>query len=95
MGAKFIGYERIAGEKSKKTGQPYDFTKLYCIDDTNKDIVGYQPVEIFLNTEELTASVGKDFFHLPDILNSDVQFTFGFINGKPQIDGFTVKAGTK
>lgn len=91
MGAKFVGYQRIAGEKSKKTGQPYDFTKLHCIDDKNKDVVGYEPVDIMVQTDELTENVGTDFFHLKDILNSEVKFEFDFINGQPRVTGFTVK----
>ena len=61
---KVIGYQRIAGEKSKKTGQPYDYTKIYLIDNSNPDVAGYEPVEIFLSTDELKQNTGVDFMHL-------------------------------
>lgn len=91
MGVKFVGYQRIAGEKSKKTGQPYDFVNLHCIDDSNSNVAGYEPITISVTTEELTEKVGKDLYHLADILNSEVVFNLGFVNGRPRIDGFTVK----
>ena len=91
MSAKFIGYQRIKGDKSKKTGQPYDFTNLYCLDDSNAGCVGSEPVTISVTTEELDVHTSKDFFHLNELLNKEIVFTFGLAYGKPRINGFIPK----
>lgn len=85
---KVIGYQRIAGEKSKKTGQPYDYTKIYLIDNSNPDVSGYEPVEIFLSTDELKQNTGVDFLHLAEVINNPVKLDFSFVSGRPRAIGF-------
>lgn len=85
---KVVGYQRIAGEKSKKTGQPYDFTKIYLIDNSNPDVAGYEPVEISVNTDELKQNTGVDFMHLAEVVDKPVKLDFAFISGKARAIGF-------
>lgn len=85
---KVIGYQRIAGEKSKKTGQPYDFTKIYLIDNSNPDVAGYEPVEISVTTDELKQKTGVDFMHLADVVDKPVKLDFAFVSGKARAIGF-------
>lgn len=88
MSTKVIGYQRIAGERSKKTGQPYDYTKIFAIDNSNPKTAGYEPVEIFLATEDLKANTGFDFMHLGDAIDKPIKLDFSFVNGRPAATGF-------
>lgn len=85
---KVIGYQQIAGEKSKKTGLPYDYTKIYLIDNSNPDVAGYEPVEIFLSTNELKQNTGVDFTHLAEVVDKPVKLDFAFVKGRPCAIGF-------
>ena len=85
---KVVGYQRIAGEKSKKTGQPYDFTKIYLIDNSNPDVAGYEPVEISVTTDELKQNTGVDFMHLAEVVDKPVKLDFAFVKGKVRAIGF-------
>ncbi len=85
---KVIGFQRISGEKSKKTGLPYDYTKIFCIDDSNPKTIGYEPVEIFLATEDLKANTGFDLTHLSEAVDKPIKLDFSFVNGRPAATGF-------
>ncbi|MEM0174251.1 MAG: hypothetical protein QXI16_07085 [Sulfolobaceae archaeon] len=90
MSVQFIGYERIAGEKSKKTGEPFDYTKVYLLSDESDKVSGYEPMALFLSTAELQKTIGVVYNELPNILGSEVKLKFGMYNGKPNVVGFDV-----
>lgn len=48
-----VGYERRKGDKSKKSGKPYDFKVFHCIDKvpftTSQDFAGNKVEQIMFN----------------------------------------------
>ena len=92
MKYEIIGYERVSGEKSRKTGKPFDMRILHCKDLTpfteNNATVGGNKVE------QLTIWLaGQDIDYVQRVLDLEVGDKIrvyynrtGFIDGFDLID---------